>query len=55
MVGIPQEFQSVRRLDMELARRWRLRSRAVFERALKAGLSAAGFLRDGRYLMERLP
>ena len=55
VVGIPQDFQSVRRRDMELARRWRLRSRAVFERALKAGLSAAGFLRDGRYLMERLP
>jgi predicted GNAT superfamily acetyltransferase len=55
LIGVPQDFQAVRQRDMELARRWRLRSRSAIERALAAGLSATGFLRDGRYLMERLP
>ena len=54
VIGIPSDFQELRRRDLELARRWRLASRAAFERALRAGLCAAGFLREGWYLMERL-
>jgi predicted GNAT superfamily acetyltransferase len=55
VIGIPQDFQAVRRRDMDLARRWRMCGREAIESALHAGLSASSFLRDGRYLMERLP
>jgi predicted GNAT superfamily acetyltransferase len=54
LVAIPPDFQEVRRRDMELALRWRLASRSAIERALAAGLSAAGFLRQGQYLLERV-
>ena len=54
VIEIPPDFQALRHRDLALARRWRLASRAAFERALRAGLCAAGFLREGWYLMERL-
>jgi predicted GNAT superfamily acetyltransferase len=54
LIGIPVDFQAVKRHDMHRARRWRAASRAAFEQALAAGLSAAGFLRDGWYVMERV-
>ncbi|HYM51750.1 MAG TPA: hypothetical protein VET65_14415 [Candidatus Limnocylindrales bacterium] len=55
LIGVPVDFQAVKRADLALARRWRLESRAAFERALQAGLCAAGFLRDGWYVMDRIP
>jgi predicted GNAT superfamily acetyltransferase len=52
VIGIPRDFQALKRRSMDLARRWRLESRAVFEAALAAGLSATDFIREGAYLME---
>lgn len=52
LIGIPSDFQALKRNDMDRARRWRLASRSAFEAALAAGLSATGFLRNGAYLME---
>jgi predicted GNAT superfamily acetyltransferase len=37
----------------ELARRWRLESRAALEAALNAGMIAVDFLREGAYVMAR--
>ncbi len=52
LIGIPLDFQAVKRGNMELARRWRLESRAALESALAAGFRATDFLRDGWYVME---
>lgn len=52
MVGIPPDFQEVKRRSMELAREWRLASRAAFETAIDAGFLACDFLREGWYVME---
>jgi predicted GNAT superfamily acetyltransferase len=52
LIGIPRDFQALKRRSMDHARRWRLESRAVFEAALAAGLSATDFLLEGAYVME---
>ena len=54
LIGIPSEFQELKRWNLELAKRWRLESRAAFETALGASLAASDFRRDGWYLMARV-
>jgi predicted GNAT superfamily acetyltransferase len=51
LIGVPQDFQQVKRTSLELALRWRMESRAAFEAALAAGLIAVDFRRDGTYVM----
>jgi predicted GNAT superfamily acetyltransferase len=51
VIRVPPDFQTVKRSSMELALRWRMESRAAFEGALRAGLVAIDFDRDGGYLM----
>ena len=51
LIGVPPDFQKVKRKSLELALRWRLESRAAFEAALAAGLVAIDFRRDGTYVM----
>jgi predicted GNAT superfamily acetyltransferase len=53
LIGIPPDFQEVKRTSLELALRWRMESRAAFEAALAAGLIAVDFRRDGTYVMAR--
>jgi predicted GNAT superfamily acetyltransferase len=53
LIAVPSDFQAIKRQSIELARRWRMESRAVFEAALAAGLIAADFQRDGVYVMQR--
>jgi predicted GNAT superfamily acetyltransferase len=53
LIAVPLDFQAVKRSSPELALRWRLESRAVFESALSAGLIAIDFRRDGTYVMAR--
>lgn len=53
LIGVPPEFQAVKRASRELAVRWRMESRAAFEAALAAGLIAVDFRRDGTYVMAR--
>jgi predicted GNAT superfamily acetyltransferase len=50
-IEVPTDVQTVKRQNMELARRWRFASRDAFEAALSAGLIAVDFRRDGAYLM----
>ena len=50
-IGVPPDFQEVKRRSLELALRWRMESRAAFEAALAAGLVAVDFRRDGTYVM----
>ncbi len=51
LIGVPPDFQDVKRTSLELALRWRMESRAAFEAALSAGLIAVDFRRDGTYVM----
>jgi predicted GNAT superfamily acetyltransferase len=51
LIGVPPDFQEVKRAGLELALRWRMESRAAFEAALNAGLIAVDFRRDGTYVM----
>jgi predicted GNAT superfamily acetyltransferase len=53
LIGVPPDFQAVKRASPELALRWRMESRAAFEAALDAGLIAIDFRRDGGYVMAR--
>jgi predicted GNAT superfamily acetyltransferase len=53
LIGVPPDFQDVKRTSLELALRWRMESRAAFEAALSAGLIAVDFRRDGTYVMAR--
>jgi predicted GNAT superfamily acetyltransferase len=53
LIGVPRDFQAVKRTSLELALRWRLESRAAFEAALAAGLIAVDFRPDGNYVMAR--
>jgi predicted GNAT superfamily acetyltransferase len=53
LIGVPLDFQAVKRASSELAFRWRMESRAAFEAALSAGLVAVDFRRDGTYVMAR--
>jgi len=50
-IAVPEDFQSIKREDMDLALRWRMQSRTAFEAALGAGLMATDFRRDGGYVM----
>jgi predicted GNAT superfamily acetyltransferase len=51
LIGVPPDFQEVKRRSLELALRWRMESRAAFEAALAAGLVAVDFRRSGTYVM----
>jgi len=51
LIGVPLDFQAVKRASLELALRWRLESRSAFEAALSAGLVAVDFRREGAYVM----
>jgi predicted GNAT superfamily acetyltransferase len=51
LIGVPSDFQAVKRASLELALRWRMESRAALEAALAAGLTAVDFRREGAYLM----
>lgn len=53
LIAVPSDFQAIKRQSMELARLWRMESRAAFEAALTTGLIAADFQRDGVYVMQR--
>ena len=55
LIGVPPDFQAVKRASLELALRWRMESRAAFEAALTAGLMAVDFRRDGTYVMALAP
>lgn len=55
LIEVPSDFQALKRTDLELARRWRIESRAAFEAALVAGLVASDFRREGAYVMSRHP
>jgi chorismate synthase len=50
-IAVPEDFQSIKRRDTEMAIRWRMESRAAFEGALAAGLIATDFRRDRGYVM----
>jgi len=51
LIGVPSDFQAIKRKSLELATRWRMESRAAFELALGAGLVAVDFQRPGAYVM----
>ena len=51
LIEVPGDFQSLKRRSMDLARRWRLESRAAMEAALASGLVAVDFERRGAYVM----
>src|ERR1700736_3939964 len=53
LIRVPTDFQAIKRSNMDLARRWRMESRAAFEGALAQGLAATDCTRDGWYVMER--
>src|SRR6266516_301995 len=55
LIGVPPDFQAVKRASLELALRWRMESRVAFEAALTAGLMAVDFRRDGTYVMALAP
>ncbi|HET9849326.1 MAG TPA: hypothetical protein VFR68_12335 [Candidatus Dormibacteraeota bacterium] len=55
LIEVPSDFQALKRTSMDLARRWRLESRAAFEAALAAGLVAVDFHRRGIYVMAAPP
>jgi predicted GNAT superfamily acetyltransferase len=54
LIGVPSDFQAIKRQSLELAARWRMESRAAFETALAAGLVAVDFQRQGGYVMAPL-
>jgi len=51
LIQVPPDFQQVKHSSPELALRWRMESRAAFEAALRAGLVAIDFRREGAYVM----
>ena len=53
LVAVPQDFQAIKKKSLELALRWRLESRAALEAALRAGMIAVDFRREGAYVMAR--
>jgi predicted GNAT superfamily acetyltransferase len=53
LIGVPQDFQALKKRSLELAQRWRLESRAALEAALSAGMIAVDFRREGAYVMAR--
>jgi predicted GNAT superfamily acetyltransferase len=53
LIGVPDDFQAVKRNSLDLALRWRLESRAALEAALTAGMIAVDFRRAGAYVMAR--
>jgi predicted GNAT superfamily acetyltransferase len=53
LIGVPDDFQAVKRNSLDLALRWRLESRAALEAALTAGMIAVDFRREGAYVMAR--
>lgn len=55
LIEVPTDFQALKRGSMDLARRWRLESRAAIEAALASGLVAVDFRREGAYVMAPLP
>lgn len=55
IIAVPGDFQAIKRRSMDLARRWRLESRAAIEAALAAGLVAVDFQREGAYVMAARP
>ena len=52
-IQAPQDFQALKRRSLELAREWRMESRAAFEAALAVGLVATDFEREGWYVLTR--
>jgi predicted GNAT superfamily acetyltransferase len=53
-IAVPPNFQALKKRDLALALRWRLESRAAFERALAAGFAGIDFDRgQSRYLFGR--
>jgi predicted GNAT superfamily acetyltransferase len=55
LIGVPLDFQAIKRASSELALRWRMESRAAFEAALAVGMIAVDFRREGAYLMAPSP
>jgi predicted GNAT superfamily acetyltransferase len=53
LIGVPSDFQGIKQRSMDLARAWRTESRAAFEAAIEAGLSAVDFRREGTYVMAK--
>jgi predicted GNAT superfamily acetyltransferase len=53
LIGVPSDFQAIKQRSMELARAWRMESRAAIEAAIEAGLIAVDFRREGAYLMAK--
>jgi len=53
LIGVPQDFQAIKKQSLELAQRWRLASRGALEAALNAGMIAVDFRREGAYVMAR--
>jgi predicted GNAT superfamily acetyltransferase len=53
LIGVPQDFQAIKKKSLELAQRWRLESRAALEAALAAGMVAVEFRRESAYVMAR--
>jgi predicted GNAT superfamily acetyltransferase len=51
LIEVPSDFQAIKRKSLELALSWRMASREAFEKALRAGLIAVDFKREGTYLM----
>jgi len=51
-IEIPADFDTLRRADIEEARRWRLRTRAAFQRAFAAGYEAVDFV-QGAYILRK--
>lgn len=51
LIDVPADFQALKRRSMDLARRWRVESRAAIEAALASGLLAVDFMREGTYVM----
>ena len=51
LIGVPSDFQAIKRRSLELAMQWRMESRAAFEAALTAGLVAVDFQREGAYVL----
>ena len=54
LVQVPDDIQSLRASDPELARRWRETSRKVLEPLLAGSYVASGFTRSGFYVLEEI-
>jgi predicted GNAT superfamily acetyltransferase len=53
-IGVPPDFQAIKKRSMELAFRWRLESRLAFERSLEAGFIGVDFdRRESRYVFQK--